>query len=396
MRLLCYVVACVLVHVCKSDPCECKHVKTQSGKCSIDVYGCECVKIVDLSCKDCTVGKETKFKAEATETNSGRTSGDQKWFHHSEDAGETAVMILFNQHLTHTVPEPHPLQTDLCNCEHQVRDCLCVHTLPHSPTIPSRQDQKVGKCTIRATVCAMFNSTADVKAAAPSYAAWATDLYNGNLTYVGHVTNFADPKAAGTAAFQNLLQLHPQEAACLAPPSPGPPPPAPSPGPHPLCTSQYALLKDSWRLTSQGAPSPFHGDVPTTGSYGCSPGAAVATGLGEGWYRFMAPGGDVLPVNSPGCLHCGTDRAGWLSAWDPAAGTAPISYNTPGSYPTAAQGVVSATVCFHACDAGHSGPCYQSRNIKMLYCPTATSYFLLWQLPPAPDCASAYCTAVRT
>jgi hypothetical protein len=121
-----------------------------------------------------------------------------EWFKSSDGAGDTAVMNLFNTKLIPTNKSPN--QTDYCNCQHA--------------------DEPVGNCTIRATVCAMFNSSQDVKSGAVSacsmvcferagslmpistlhtlhvqvsYQAWAKDLATGNE---GHAAKYADPKGA--------------------------------------------------------------------------------------------------------------------------------------------------------------------------------------------------------
>ena len=159
----------------------------------------------------------------------------------------------------------------------------------------------------------------------------------------------------------------------------------------PQCQQPYTTLDEAWRATTHGGAGPaggYAGDVDNSSSTPITC-RKVATGIGGGqWYRFTGAAGDALPLRSPQCLHCGTDRVGWLSAWDPASGAPPDSYSVPGAYPSECAGVVNATVCFDYCDAGNAGPCRAHRAVKVVNC----SDFLLWQLQWAPDCACAYCT----
>lgn len=161
--------------------CKCKTTgPTPIGNCSISVEGCGCIEHFKL-----------KYKAQATEEHSGVSSGYQEWFDSSDGAGTHAVFALVNDHLVHTTPT----SADPCNCFHQ--------------------DQKLSNCTIRATVCAMFNTTDDVSSGKVSYHAWATDLTSLN---VGEVTQYADPVNAAKAAFTALFTKYPQEAkACGLP-----------------------------------------------------------------------------------------------------------------------------------------------------------------------------------
>lgn len=50
---------------------------------------------------------------------------------------------------------------------------------------------------------------------------------------------------------------------------------------------------------------------------------------------------------------------------------------------------MNQTVCFEYCDQGYSGACRDHRTVQVVNC----SDFMLWYLPPAPDCACVYCTA---
>eukprot|EP01045_Picozoa_sp_COSAG04_P031697 COSAG04_NODE_5953_length_1448_cov_2.212009_1_plen_296_part_10 len=160
----------------------------------------------------------------------------------------------------------------------------------------------------------------------------------------------------------------------------------------PQCGLPYTTLDDPWRAVSHGGAGPaggYAGDVQNASSTAaaCRP---KATGVGGGrWYRFTGAGGDALPLRSPHCLHCGSDRTGWLSGWAPGAGTPPSDFDGAGAYPSTDDGVTNATACFAYCDAGQAGPCRASRTIGVVNC----SDFLLWRLPWAPDCACAWCTA---
>ena len=153
---------------------KCEDKTVQSGACSLKIKECECIK--DLSNSSNSL---TKFEATVTELNSGVSSG-KVTDKHKNDAYEKAIFELFNDHLIHTTPT----SADYCNCQHA--------------------DEAVGKCTIRATVCAMFNSTADVATSALSYQAWATDMKTSN---VGHVTNIYNPAEAGKVSLEKQIAL---------------------------------------------------------------------------------------------------------------------------------------------------------------------------------------------
>jgi hypothetical protein len=147
---------------------------------------------------------------------------------------------------------------------------------------------------------------------------------------------------------------------------------------NPQCSLPYTTVSDAWRASTNAQGT--HGDC-----------ASGGTGLGGGgWYRFEGAGGDALPLFTPGDDHCGTQHAGWLSGWD-ASGVLgaqpPITYTTAGRYPTAAEGVVEMTVCFHQ----NSAPCDYHRGVEVLRC----GDFLLWRLPytsSSTGCNQGYCT----
>ncbi len=161
----------------------------------------------------------------------------------------------------------------------------------------------------------------------------------------------------------------------------------------PRCSQRYTTLTDPWRATthdSKGPSGSYSGDVANTSSSTCGAAPLRATNVGNGeWYRFAGSGGDALPLRSPKCLHCGTDRVGWLSGWEVSKGTPPADYAKPGSYPSPGAGDVNATVCFDYCDQSYAGSCRSHVTVGVVNC---GSYYL-WRLPFAPDCACAYCTA---
>jgi hypothetical protein len=149
------------------------------------------------------------------------------------------------------------------------------------------------------------------------------------------------------------------------------------------CSQPYTTLHDEWRATTNDG-----------GSYGdCADGNEAGPTFvgGEQWYRFAGPGGDALPLSTPGSRRCGTDNPGWLSGWAEAGvvghevGAPPRRYTGVGRYPATAEGVVQMVVCF---DNGNS--CNDHVAVGVVRC----RGFVLWQLPYAPSgCSSAYCTA---
>ena len=115
--------------------------------------------------------------------------------------------------------------------------------------------------------------------------------------------------------------------------------------------------------------------------------AHQATSVGGGrWYRFAGAGGDALALEPPVSGHCGTAWAGWLSGWD-RVGTPPAGYSGHGRYPATSEGVVEMTACFTGGGGSECG--YHVAGLGTVQC----QGFLLWRLPYAPDCNSAYCTA---
>ena len=179
----------------------------------------------------------------------------------------------------------------------------------------------------------------------------------------------------------------------------------------PQCYKPYETLTDAWRATSHGGTGPSGknmGDV-ELGDVECQSGYEQATGVGGNkWYRFAGVGGGALPLTAPGAEHCGTDAGGWLSDWDAHPCTKDAECTSdwcesgvctprpehpapPGHYPEATEGVVEMTACFDfgIDDAGRAWTCGAPSQVGVVMC----DGFLLWRLPYAPDCLSAYCTA---
>jgi hypothetical protein len=154
---------------------------------------------------------------------------------------------------------------------------------------------------------------------------------------------------------------------------------------------RYTTLSDAYRATSAGPGT--HGDCVARGPCTRAPcfRANGGTGVGGGgWYRFSGPGGDALPLHSPGENHCGTDLTGWLSGWD-GTGHPEANYITPGHYPTAAEGVVEMTVCFDFSRRSGNAHCIGPVKVGVVMC----DGFLLWRLPYAWGCNAyntGYCT----
>eukprot|EP01046_Picozoa_sp_COSAG06_P002765 COSAG06_NODE_101_length_24097_cov_15.305150_4_plen_1590_part_00 len=171
------------------------------------------------------------------------------------------------------------------------------------------------------------------------------------------------------------------------------------------CERPYTTLTDAWRAVSSGRCGPgqgtawpcgpggqAHGDREIPAAPYCHPNYQPTGVGGGGWYRFMDVGGDALALAPAGTDHCGTATTGWLSGWTgvgpgcpgESISGPPCDYNTEGRYPTAAEGVVEMTACYQ-----NNEPCSHHVSVGVVRC----DGFLLWQLPYAPDCDSAYCTA---
>ena len=188
-----------------------------------------------------------------------------------------------------------------------------------------------------------------------------------------------------------------------SPPTPcPPPPPPPPPGPaDPQCSKPYSNVSDAWRAVTNwhgaGPGGKTMGDLKLGDSH-CNQ-YTHATGVGGGgWFRFVGAGGDALSQYARADGHCGTDKPGFLSAWNTTTdgvGTGcncgsgdsctgpPCDYNSPGSYPAWGEGVVEMIVCFDF----NSG-CGNNVPVGLVQC----DGFLLFRLPYTPDCFSAYCT----
>ena len=111
----------------------------------------------------------------------------------------------------------------------------------------------------------------------------------------------------------------------------------------------------------------YMGDWPTNTDLDVCGGRSTGVG-GDQWYRFVGDGGVALPIQSPGCLHCGTDRVGWLSGWDAQHTPPPVDYAVPGEYPQRGDGVVNATVCFDYCDTCCMGRCFHHKTVGIVNC----------------------------
>ena len=180
------------------------------------------------------------------------------------------------------------------------------------------------------------------------------------------------------------------------------------------CASEYETVDDPWRNVATGHLGPNGAvmvDVPLFAS--CaeheSEGELVAaepTGVGgDSWWRFVGAGGDGLPVSYPGPNHCGTNFGGWLSGFSEEqtleGRRPPVEYNRSGSYPPFGD-VVEKSVCMPNYNAPddptHIVPCYDHFTVGVVRCPPQAPTdppqgFLLWRLPWAEHCYSAYCTA---
>ena len=83
------------------------------------------------------------------------------------------------------------------------------------------------------------------------------------------------------------------------------------------------------------------------------------------WTSF---GSRMIPEKSPGINHCGTSASGWLN----------------GKHPTAADGVVSRTLCYHY----SSSNCQWKSTIQVANC---GSYYL-YNIPKPSACSLGFCT----
>ena len=162
-------------HACTGEQCETKSVK--AGNCTVKVKECGCLFFPDM-----------KYKATAS---CDGKSADDGYTSSKDDAYEKAVKELFGDKLMPGDPLKTVKQDDYCNCQ--------------------QQDQPVGNCTIRATVCGYFDSQDDVKKAKISYRAWAADVATKKSE---SVDGQKDPVNAAVAAFTALTKKYPSENAC--------------------------------------------------------------------------------------------------------------------------------------------------------------------------------------
>jgi hypothetical protein len=242
--LLVFLIACA---VSADGPCTCKDVDQTAGPCKLKIHVCGCLEDLQL-----------QYYGQATDYASGQTTDHIKWFKSSAGAGAEAVKALFNLHLVRNLSDVN--QTDYCNCGHQ------------DVPLP-------GKCTIRGTVCAMFNSSDDVALGRNSYQGWASDVDLDGAKYTGFVQNQADQKACGAAAFADLQQKYPEicKPAPPTPPTPAPPVPTPSAMLYSCNTTSGRCAEDPKGTQSPGdciATCKVHPPTPATPMYSCN----VATG----------------------------------------------------------------------------------------------------------------------
>ena len=161
---------------CTGEQCETKSVK--AGNCTVKVKECACLFFPDL-----------KYKATAS---CDGKSADEGYTSSKDEAYEKAVETLFGKKLMPGDPLKSITQHDYCNCQ--------------------QQDQPVGNCTIRATVCGYFDGKDDVKKAKISYRAWAADIGSKKSE---SVDKQKDPVNAAVAAFTALTKKYPSENACV-------------------------------------------------------------------------------------------------------------------------------------------------------------------------------------
>ena len=91
-------------------------------------------------------------------------------------------------------------------------------------------------------------------------------------------------------------------------------------------------------------------------------------GIGPGWFRFEGSAGTRMPTSCPPESRCGTSATGWMN----------------GGHPTAAEGQVTRTVCFH-----WGSCCRWSTNIKVRNCGSYYVYYLSGT--PSGHCSLRYC-----
>ena len=90
--------------------------------------------------------------------------------------------------------------------------------------------------------------------------------------------------------------------------------------------------------------------------------------LVTGWYRFQGAAGDRIPDKCVLMYRCGTEIPVWLN----------------GTHPTAAERVVTRTVCYNSYQGGC---CWKSNIIKVKNC---SSYYV-YELQRTSESSSRYC-----
>ena len=90
-------------------------------------------------------------------------------------------------------------------------------------------------------------------------------------------------------------------------------------------------------------------------TYG-NPNTYCDDGIGPGWFRFEGSAGTRMPTSCPPTYRCNTHATGWMN----------------GVHPTAANGQVTRSVCFH----WSNNCCHWSTNIKVRNCGSYYVYYL--------------------
>jgi len=135
--------------------------------------------------------------------------------------------------------------------------------------------------------------------------------------------------------------------------STGEPPPIELP---PECLS-YTSLVDANRNVDFGIYGPKTCDAPS---------------LAAGWYRFEGKAGVQMPTAPPPIYSCGTHAGGYMN----------------GTHPTADEGIIETTACFHWADNGKDYPCFGGpKPLKVLNC----GEFYVYHLTPSAACMSRFC-----
>lgn len=94
--------------------------------------------------------------------------------------------------------------------------------------------------------------------------------------------------------------------------------------------------------------------------------------LAPGWFRFQGAAGSRMPTTPPPPYSCGTGTPGYMN----------------GTHPTADEGIIETTACFHWADNGKDYPCFGGpKPLKVLNC----GEYFVYHLTPSAACMSRYC-----